>query len=463
MLALTIRKEILSHILSLRFTVTFILFLGLIFASIYVTVNEHQLSVKRYSSRVRVYRDNLDDILAEKQDWGTHGRLRRLFWNEGKSDAVPVAELSWLSQGLGPILPAGINATRRRAEDVDQGLTRNPLLGLLSVPDFAYVVNIVLSLLAILFMFDAICGEKEAGTLRLMLSNSIPRHTILMSKWIGGYIVLMIPFLIASIAGIAYAWTRGVFEVNSDNLTRIGLLIALACLYIAVFFNLSMFISTITHNSATALLICLLVWVIFTLAIPNLAPVTAKIIEPTPTLQKIEAEKQAVSEEIRLKISSLTSSTGELGYGEKIKHETEKLEKERDRRQRRWDRFYEKACNRQMSLAQTLGRLSPSASWIYACTSLTGTGPTAYLQLAESKKRYASAFSQFWEDFRNRKGEFGNDFNPIRADELPILKLTDMNVSKAIKESLNDILLLSIVNILFFMLAFVFFLRYDVR
>ncbi len=44
-----IRKEILSHVLSLRFGVTFILFILLVFASIYVTTNEYQRDLTQHA------------------------------------------------------------------------------------------------------------------------------------------------------------------------------------------------------------------------------------------------------------------------------------------------------------------------------------------------------------------------------------------------------------------------------
>ena len=41
------------------------------------------------------------------------------------------------------------------------------------------------------------CGEKESGLLRLVLSNAAPRHQVLLSKWFGGYVTLIMPFLLA--------------------------------------------------------------------------------------------------------------------------------------------------------------------------------------------------------------------------------------------------------------------------
>jgi ABC-type transport system involved in multi-copper enzyme maturation permease subunit len=151
------------------------------------------------------------------------------------------------------------------------------------------VVSAILSLLAILFMFDSICGEKESGTLRLVLSNAVPRYLVLLSKCVAGYVVLMVPFLIAVAGGLGYAWVRGVFEPDAANLGRVGAMIMVAALYIAVFFNISLFVSTTTFRPTTSLLVCLLVWVACIMVVPNLGPVTARIIKPAPSHKSVEA------------------------------------------------------------------------------------------------------------------------------------------------------------------------------
>ena len=63
--------------------------------------------------------------------------------------------------------------------------------------DWAFIIGYVLSLIALLFTFDSVSGEREQGTLRLMLANSIPRHTVLIGKFLGALISITIPFLLA--------------------------------------------------------------------------------------------------------------------------------------------------------------------------------------------------------------------------------------------------------------------------
>jgi len=460
MLRLLIRKEILSHVLSFRFAVTFVIFLVLIFTSIYVTVNGYEQEIAEHGARVRAYQEHLKGIITQDD----HDRIGwRLFWDDGKLDAVPVSALSWLGHGMQSINPIAINTYRWGAKEVDRGLTRNPLLGLLQVPDFIYVVNVVLSLLAVLFMFDAVCGEKEAGTLRLTLSNPVPRHLVLLGKWIGGYLVLMIPFLIATIGGLVYAWSQGVLAANSEQLTRIGLLLLTSCLYIAVFFNLSLFVSAATDRSATSLLVCLFLWVTFIIAVPNMAPVTAQILRETPSLHLIESNKEAVDREYQLKIDQLTQTTGELAYGKKIEQERERLEKERDARKRQWDRYFEDRKHDQFSLAKTLARTWPSGCWIFAAVALTDTGPAAHERLVAARNRLEQTYKEKCDKLEEHRRQNDWKFPEMTVEEFPALMVQNASAAQSLMDALNDMLILIILNVVCFMAAFMRFLRYDVR
>ena len=64
--------------------------------------------------------------------------------------------------------------------------------------DLAFIVKVVLSLFAILLTFDAICGEREGGTLKLVLSNAVPRDRVILGKLVGGFLALVVPLALAS-------------------------------------------------------------------------------------------------------------------------------------------------------------------------------------------------------------------------------------------------------------------------
>ena len=68
----------------------------------------------------------------------------------------------------------------------------NPFLSTFQELNWSFIVSVILSFVVLLFTFDTISGEKETGALALILSNSIPRATVLLSK----YIIVIINTLI---------------------------------------------------------------------------------------------------------------------------------------------------------------------------------------------------------------------------------------------------------------------------
>ena len=454
-----LRKEIISHILTLRFGVTFILFILLVFASIYVTTSVYEQDVALWSACNRGSASHLKEIIKEEDNWR---RIRRLMDWEGRLDAVPVPALSSVVPGLRPFTPISVNTGRDWYRNIGKGYEKNPLAGLLRMPDLVYIVSVVLSLLAVLFAFDSICGEKESGTLRLMLSNAVPRDSILLAKWVGGYVVLIVPFLIAAFGGLGYAWWSGNLGVNGENVRRLGILLFVACLYISVFFTLTVCVSAATHRSATSLFICLLIWVMWILVIPNLAPVVAKIIRPAPSVEKINAEKEAADKEVRMQIERLYASSGELNYGQAMQRKEERLRAEGETRKSRWDRFLAETTGRQTDLAQTLGRISPAVCWTYSAVALMGTGPSEYKQYEEARKRLMKGLQELRDRLRQVRRETGSS-PAISEDDVPSLQVGQVGFGLAAKTALNDILILLILNVVFFLAGYVLFLRYDVR
>ena len=461
MLTTLIGKEIVTHVLSLRFFLTFILTLLLATLSFTISSSEYEHNLKDAEARKRSYDESLHKI-KQKEDW--RDVRRALFRNEGVSYATPVPALSSIVQGLTPQTPVAVNATAERVTNIDRAATANPLKDLYQSPDLTYVVGIVLSLLAILFVFDSVSGEKESGTLRLALSNAVPRHTLLLSKWIGGFLVLGAPFVIAFVGGAGYVWSKGLLRLEADTLARLGLLLLIALLYLSVFFNFGLFVSCCTHRSTTSLFLSLLIWVAWVLAVPNLAPVLAKIMSPAPSTVQIDIEKAAIDDETKLHIQRLNLVSSKLWYGEQTEREREKLEQAGHHLKRQWDKLLADETMQQQSLAENLGRISPNASWVYAATALTQTGPAAYQDLMQAYQGMGSQMKVFHDQHDRAWEKAGwGEAPPVPLDSLPRLRSITTTLDESLKDALVDLLLLAIMNVLFFMLAFMTFLRYDVR
>ena len=453
-----VRKEIVSNVLSARFAVTFVLFFGLVLVSVFILTNDYRMAVDRYNAAALAHSEDLEEIGKEEQ---SDQRMSRLLWQDGVySDRRP-KDLSIFAKGLEDVTPTQVHTNAWTSRQVNEDFYRNPIFSLFSTPDFAYIVNIVISLLALLFVFDAVCGEKERGTLKLMLSNSVPRDIVLLSKWVGGYLSLIGSFVIAALTAFIYVRVSGAIPLTGDSLMRAILVFGLSLLYISLFFALGMMISTLTHRSSTALLISLFVWICWILVIPNLAPVIAKIASPVPTLQKIEAEKEAVDREIDIRQRRVSRNM--LGYGEEAQKLQDELDRERTRRKDKLDDFYNDKINVQINISKTISRISPAASFKYASTELAETGITLHDSFKKAYKRFRDEFRSYAENLRERQRENKLSEDWFQPDEIPRLRMFTPTINDTINTVLMDILLMAIYNVLFFITGYVFFLKYDVR
>jgi ABC-type transport system involved in multi-copper enzyme maturation permease subunit len=458
MLLQLIKKEIVSNVLSSRFMVTFVLFFGLLLVSMFVMTNDYKMGVERYSASVSAHREDLEDLKAIEDP---QEQFDQLMWQRGVYSDRRSKDLSIFAKGLEDHIPSQVHTSRWISRQVNEEFYRNPLFALFSTPDFAYIVNIVVSLLAILFVFDTVCGEKERGTLKLMLSNSVPRDSILIGKWIGGYVSLVVPFLVTVAVGLAYVRFSGAISLGGENLSRLVLMLVVSLLFVSLCFTLGLLISTLTHKSSTSLLVALFVWVIWILVIPNLSPVIAKAVAPVPTLQKINAEKEAVDREIEIRARRISRTM--LSYGEEAKRLQEELEQERERRKSRLDDFHSDKLRGQIRISKTISRISPSASFKYAATGLAETGTVLFERFKGAYARFEGEFRKYGDGLQEKRQNNKLEKGWFNPDQIPRLSLFDETLRDSVNAVFIDVLLMVIYNVLFFMGAFMMFLRYDAR
>jgi len=461
MFFLTIKKEIVHNILSFRFIVTYALLFCLVLLAIFLMTDEYGKRLEEYNRAVGKERQWLEKVENMEDPNEQFQEVQRASFAGSRRPK----NLSILARGLEGNLPTQVNAGSwgRFIQTSEDRLSKNMLFDIFQTPDFVYVINIVMSLLALLFVFDSVCGEKEQGTLKLLLSNSVPRDIVLIGKWIGGYLSVIAPFSVAALGGFTYIYISGNFVGSNDGIFRFFLIYLISLLYISAFFTLGLMISTLTHRTSTALLVALLVWICWILVVPNLSPVLARLIAPVPSRQVIDGEKQAIDRETQLLIAGIKKRKV---YGDEA--EMERIQSAADKRKNKLEEFYQDRMRSQMSLSQNLARVSPSASFLFATTRLAGTGPVLYRFFQQAQEKFSEAAQQFQRSMYTQdlvewspQGPKVKDPDWFKADNLPHFEMFEERIGDSFNEALFDILLLVIYNVLFFMLSYTFFLRYD--
>jgi ABC-type transport system involved in multi-copper enzyme maturation permease subunit len=391
-------KEITENILTFRNVITTVLCLVLFVTSIILLYHDYSARLTNHSLR------NIDGHLSTEH----HPRVAKKptplsFFARGLDPNMGRLTRIWSAQPFG--YPGG------NPEAPAEG---NYLSSLFPVPDSSYVVRTVMSLLALLFAFDAICGEKERGTLRLMIANNVSRGEVLLGKWLGGYISFLLCVLPGLVLMLIVITLLPMVSLDGEDWLRVGMILMLAFIYLSLFSLLGLFVSARVHRSETALVLILLIWMIWVVGVPNFGPFITKWLYSTPVAQHIHGLKQQIegTEEWRLK-------------------QCRKLDDEALRMVR----------NR-ATLAQHLSRLSPLGSFVAAVTTMAKTG-------VEDTHRY-KAYVMHWD--RQRRVHEGFLFAP-----------TEMTFRDSFAGIIVDLGLLILLNVVFFMGACLSFLRYDIR
>lgn len=181
----------------------------------------------------------------------------------------PLAPTAALDPGIGPYAGVAIwleahwqdPANLRAAEDRVE-------LGRLAELSLAWLWQVLAPLLVIALAFDALAGERERGTLPLLLANGTSSRTLLLGKACALALVLGVPLLLAAFGQLVMAWPQA---PGGDVLLRIGAWTLAHALYLAAWIMLALAVSLWVTRARTALVALLAAWTLATLIAPRLA------------------------------------------------------------------------------------------------------------------------------------------------------------------------------------------------
>jgi ABC-type transport system involved in multi-copper enzyme maturation permease subunit len=137
--------------------------------------------------------------------------------------------------------------------------------------DLTVIVGVILGLLALLFTFDAVCGEREAGMLKLLASYAVPRWKFLLGKYLGSWLTLMLPTAFACLASLLVMGLAAHVHFGSQEFVRIALIFLAYGVYLSLMLLVGLAISSFAQRSSLALLFVTFFWFFFVTIVPNLA------------------------------------------------------------------------------------------------------------------------------------------------------------------------------------------------
>ena len=232
MFSILLRRELLANLMTFRFFVATIVCLLLVVANSIVLIEDYEKRLDDYNTAVQTHRKNA----VNKEVYSFLG----VFVDR------PPNPLSIFNQGMDRRLGNSIHVYHNYVPCLwDAGLngSKNAFLALFSSIDLVFIFRVVLSLLALLFAYDAIAGEREGGTLRLMMTNAVSRSLILFAKYISAMACLIVPLIISLTLALILFIISGAISLASDDWLRIGGIVLTSIIYLSVFYLIGLLIS----------------------------------------------------------------------------------------------------------------------------------------------------------------------------------------------------------------------------
>ncbi|MCY3724519.1 MAG: ABC transporter permease subunit [Candidatus Poribacteria bacterium] len=400
------KREIYDNLNSLRFALTTVLLLALMVTNAVRHLREHPKHVQRYREAVA---ESLNHLTTRAEE----SLYTLAQYGPGNLYKKP-SPLHFCANGSEPILPdmvevnkpvvfGTIGTSDSYEEKVvlhgiwtlsypDANLQNKDVGPDVSQVDWGFIIGYVLSLLALLFTFDTISGERERGTLRLMLANSIPRHTVLIGKFLGALLSVSIPFILAVLVNLLLISTANTVHLTADAWARLGIIFCLALLYTSLFLALGLLVSTRVQRSAVSLMILLLTWVTFVVFMPSTLASIASSFSPAVSFDEFWQQRNPAQEDLwdkyggRLWSEESDEETLRAKSGFYIDH-VEKSE--------RWQGERLKYRSSQVHRARAITSISPATLLQHLIEAFAGTGFDRHLQFVENTQRYARQFREF--------------------------------------------------------------------
>lgn len=150
----------------------------------------------------------------------------------------------------------------------------------------AFVMTYLLPLLIILIAFASLSGEKERGTLKLLLSQGVSKTSVVLGKIAGVWLSVGLFVLPLFLVGLGFVFST---NYQADDLSRYALIFLTYLLYFGVFINVSVLFSAFSKNSNVALVGLIGFWITSCLLIPKFTANLSKYLHPTPNAVEYQA------------------------------------------------------------------------------------------------------------------------------------------------------------------------------
>ncbi len=352
--------------------------------------------------------------------------------------------------------------------------------------DWVFIIKIIFSLFAIIFTFDAVCWEREQGTLTLMCANPVSRSCILLGKYLGACFTLLVPLVMGIIINllivVIVGGILGNVSLQTEHWLRMGLLLLTSLVYISLFVLLGLLVSTAVRRPSSSLLILLTFWVGLVIVHPNLAGIVAEYASKTESeYQLSRRRRQILSSSDREAELGRQIKSGKIKTQEDFTKAAEELSINRKKAKIDIEARHREALIAKRRYARRIAMVSPAAIYQYVSESMADSGFERQQRFMRSLRDYYQVYENYvkekvgrvipyasWNFVMNYEG-FRGAFSPpsesYKGDmsDFPYFSEPRWSINDSLRTVLGDLAILFLWNVLFFVAAHYVFVKRSLR
>ncbi len=461
------RKEILENIQDLRFILSLLLIVSVFTTSGSVFVGKYRQGLEDYWNETN---KNFSALGEKAKNLSELASYEQTIWRKPKV-------LGLCAEGFEKSLPNRFKMNVFWIEYPEVKSRSNFMLPRFSDIDWVFIISFILSFMALLLTYDSISGEKERGTLSLMLSGPAPRDKVLLGKYLSAMFTLGIPLFLGLLVNLIIVIFSDIITIGVGEWLRVLVVIALSFLYLSIFVLLGMFVSSRTARSSSSMVILLLLWVGLVILLPSFGRIVSDAFHKIPSRAEVDRRIAEARKEIWQNPDRYGKNAGNWG-GDLDADWINPPARSRlfnaitDSR----NQIFEGNINQmmaQVSIGRRFTRISPTVLYQCASEAFVGTGISRFWNLYQQIKRYQGVLKQYVLDKDQKDPESRHllfAFHPICISQKPVdfstvprFQERDPSLRESLKWAIWDVGLLMLLNVILFMLSYVAFLKYDVR
>ena len=378
--------------------------------------------------------------------------------------------------------------------------TDDPVLAMFGELSLSFVVSVVFSLFAILMGYNSICGEKENGTLKLILATGSSRTSFFFGKIIGGFVPLALLLLIPLLFCLICLMILTDISFSGSDYFALLMQVAGYLSFIFLFFIIALTCSCFTRRSFISFMVSLIIWVVVVAIIPKAVTQFSERAAGLPDISDLRKERNTFNDQLwderaKQMVEFINKEkVTEENYREKRREfydkSTKELQKKMSAHEEQMRQENQRRVRNFENALENSARITPYASMQFIAQGSANTDFKLLKYMQDQVEQFEKTLDEFADRKRRdkedeqKKNEYKSEYNvkpdasgfmklrftnvkneQVKLDMsgLPRFEMNDPDPEMLLEKLMMDFAFLFVFSILFLISGFFRFQNYDVR